>query len=138
MSKKKILVFAVMVLVVSGLAAAKYAFNMNDPKCSLLQGKSRVDVIPLIDSPDCVRGKIEVQGKVNSLLNDKKALMLIDLSEEDNCEDGCPVKRLPVSWSGEMPKKGDSILITGELKKQGEKYLFSAQALTSIAKKDVQ
>lgn len=134
----KVLLFTIVVLVVSGFAAAKYASYSSDPACSLLQGKSRIDVIPLIDAPHCVRGKVEVQGKVNALLNEKKALMLIDLSEEDNCEDGCPVKRLPVSWSGEMPEKGTSILVSGELKKQDDKFLFSAQTIKLLPEKSVQ
>lgn len=108
----------------------------SDTKCTNFTGKKSFDVSPVVDSPECLKGTIEIKGKVNTVSSEKKGLMLVDLSEEDNCEDGCPIKRLPVSWNGTMPLKGDAVLISGTLKNQGSKFVFAAESLKLISKQD--
>ena len=120
------------------LSLAAIAFSQlrkpSDPRCATFPKQGRLDVNMLMDTPSCAGGKVVIQGAVNALYPDKKALMLIDLSEEDNCEDGCPIRRLPVSWVGAMPAKGERVVAFGSVKEEGQKFVFVAKTLDVLPK----
>ncbi len=130
--KTKLAIAATLVLALSVVALSRVS-RSSDSKCLAFPERRPLDVNPLMEAPQCAKGKLEIQGMVNSVLAEKKSLIVIDLSE-DNCEDGCPVKRLPVSWLGTMPSKGDRITLTGEVKKKDSKFLFIAESLRSLSK----
>lgn len=136
---KKSIAAGVMVAVLglSALAYSRFA-TPTDPACADLAKNKRLDVNALVDFPHCASGAVEVQGKVNSLFPEQHSLMLIDLSEEDNCDDGCPIKRLPVAWKGKMPSKGELVLASGSVKKEGTKFLFSAETIAPLPKQVTQ
>lgn len=125
----------IFILTGSAIAFAGVAAKLkstSDPNCLSFQANRALAVNALIEAPQCVHGSVEVEGTVNSILKDRRSLVLIDLSEKDNCEDECPIRRLPVSWSGEMPKRGAAIVVKGEVLKQDNKLIFAAQALRMI------
>lgn len=109
-----------------GCVCLRESGYFNRPECNGIPKKSIWDVGTLVDAPGCASGAIQVQGRVNQILPDKNSLVLIDLNETDDCEDECPIKRLPVVWKGNMPrKKGSRPRIWKSQQARGQIFLSS-------------
>lgn len=123
----------ILIFVASGIALAGVALKSKaprDPKCATIKLDQTLSVNTLFDVPQCISGQVMVEGTVNSVIKDKGSLLLIDRSEKDNCEDNCPIRRLPISWSGEMPAKGDIVEVSGKIAKQQDgKLIVEAKEL---------
>lgn len=107
-------------------------------KCDSIQRDRPIDVSKVMDTPECFSSNpIEIAGIVSKIYSDKKSFVLVDLTEKDDCDDGCPIKRLPVSWHGQMPVIKSLIVVSGKVENQTGKFIFNAEALKSLPKKDV-
>ena len=128
--KKTLLVFSfISIAVAVGFTQMQAKKNL---QCEGVNTKNLASVNDLVSNPECFPGNFRVIGRVNKTIPDQASLILIDQSEVDNCEDACPIKRLPISWQGKMPEKGSVIESAGTLQKTNGKFVFAAQSLKLV------
>jgi len=89
-----------------------------------------VGVHALMKSPEQYSRQIKVSGVVSQVVEDEEIFGLIDLEEFKTCKKvTCASLVLPIRWEGSMPKIGQQLTVTGEIEKEGERYLFIASEL---------
>jgi len=93
-----------------------------------------VGVRTLMQAPEQYSHQIKVSGVVSQVAEDAKNFGLIDLAEYKDCNKvTCASLVLPVHWGGSMPDIAQKVAVTGEIKKEGERYLFIASELTPLS-----
>lgn len=95
---------------------------------------AEVGVRTLMKSPEQYSQQIKVSGVVSQVVEDAKIFGLIDLEEFKTCNKvTCASLVLPIRWEGSMPEIGQKLTVTGEIKKEGERYLFIASELALVS-----
>lgn len=90
-----------------------------------------IEVRALMESPEKHSQKIRVSGVVSQVVEDANVFGLIDLAEFKTCKKvTCASLVLPVRWEDSMPEIGQQLIATGEIQKEGERYIFIASKLT--------
>ena len=92
-----------------------------------------VGVRNLMQSPETYHGNIQVSGVVSQVVAESRLFGLIDLEEFKTCQKvTCASLILPVHWDGSMPEIGQHLNVFGEIRKDGDHFLFSASHLTLV------
>ena len=71
-------------------------------------------------APGRYKGFLEVAGLVTGIGKAGDVFFL-------GCEDGCMF--VPVKYSGNMPAPGSRLIVYGEMKQQGDKYVFEGKEI---------
>lgn len=94
---------------------------------------AEVGVRTLMQAPEQYSQQIKVSGVVSQIAEDVKIFGLIDLAEYKDCNKvTCASLVLPVHWEGAMPDIAQKVTVTGEIRKEGERYLFIASELAVL------
>ncbi len=93
-----------------------------------------VGVDALMKTPDTYKGTVRVRGVVSSVFPKAQKLGIIDAIYLNCCSSPCgtPPQSLPVKWTGEMPQAKTLVLVTGEVKRTGEKLEFVARSIDAV------
>lgn len=89
----------------------------------------------LVREVDRYKGPVRVEGVVTAVVPDKKMLALVDVKQFKKCGIlNCPTYLvLPVLWSGVMPSLKDAIIVEGQVKESGGKFVFEAKKIEKLA-----
>ena len=78
-------------------------------------------------------GASTVEGVVSQISPDGELLALIDVAEFRECKVvTCAKLTLPVRWRGETPAVASIVRVTGTVRNDGVRRLFSASSLTVV------
>jgi len=95
-----------------------------------------IGVRALMQSPENFTQTMRVSGVVSQVVPDSHILGLIDVEEFRTCQKvTCASLILPVHWEGTFPKVGSELVVTGKIRKDGERYLFAASDLETVTAK---
>jgi len=93
-----------------------------------------VGVRELMQDPEGFPQAIEVSGVVSQVVAEAGLFGLIDVKEFKTCQKvTCASLVLPVRWDGPLPEVGTELLVTGKIRNDGERYLFAASDLKTVA-----
>lgn len=113
-------------LISSSLAATSFAAAADQI--------AEVGVRTLMEAPEKYSQQVKVSGVVSQVVAEAKILGLIDLEEFKECNKvTCANLVLPIRWEGTMPEVGQQLTSTGEIQKEGERYLFIANDLVVVS-----
>ena len=109
--------------------------------CGLLLGSPSFGQAPavlgveeLMQHVEQHRGMLRVEGVVSAVGADKDVFALIDTRELRECGvTTCARFKLPVRWTGEMPRVGEIVRVEGEVQEQDGKRVFVARKLESAS-----
>lgn len=93
-----------------------------------------IDVDNLAKDPEAYEGTIAVRGAVSFVYPSESSFIIIDLREYELCgKVTCAINHVQVSYSGELPKMRDKVLVIGEVSgTSGEYVLFKAKEVKKI------
>lgn len=128
MKTKYLVSLGALILILAGVAFSQSGrFLSPTPQAGI------VGVDALMGAPENYKGVIQLEGAVTAAIPEKKLLVLIDRKEWEQCgKDTCALYKLPVQWTGTMPKIHDEILVQGEIKESSGKLIFSASKLETL------
>ena len=93
-----------------------------------------IGVEDLMQNVERHRGTIRVEGVVSAVVSDRQVLTLIDTRELRECGvTTCARLKLPVRWTGAMPRVGEIVRVDGEVQAQEGKRLFIAGKLEAVS-----
>ena len=75
-------------------------------------------------------GTVLIAGVVGRVDADKSLLLLVDRAEVEQCGLECedePGKQVPVRWSGDFPKVGSEVLVSGHLARQVDALILTGE-----------
>ena len=123
--KKKFLVgtirIGLLLAVVFGIYHIKLSYaDADQPQINANLPQKIVDIDKIVRHPERFKGPVGVVGKVIKV-NESKAFFIL------GCKDACV--RMPVSYRGQMPDQGSEIIVYGEIKEEGGRYIFEGQVV---------
>lgn len=132
--KNKLLWVALPAIALAGTYFILHASFSANARCqSIERAASVIGVDTLMKAPECYPGRTIVQGVVSTVFPSEKAFVLIDSKEVENCGGThCPLRKLPVQWSGSMPAIKSELVVQGEVKKIEGKFAFAARSLERV------
>jgi hypothetical protein len=96
-----------------------------------------VAVDALMKAPDSYKGTVRLRGVVTSVFPEKQKLGLLDAVYLTCCPSPCGgPQALPVTWAGDMPPVRSLVLVTGEVRRSGEKLEFVARSIDRLRQAD--
>lgn len=102
-----------------------------------LKKKTTLGVDEFMRNTNRYQGTAYVKGVVSAVDETNHRLALIDISEVQKCKTTtCAELTLPVRWKKQMPQQGKSVVVIGAVKKVDDKFIFVAENIQSVKKKD--
>jgi hypothetical protein len=115
-----------------GIAAILSSLSLASPSSG--EAPAVLGVEELMQNVKRHRGTIRVEGVVSAVASDRQALTLIDTRELRECGvTTCARFKLPVRWTGAMPRVGEIVQVDGEVQEQDGKRLFIARKLEAVS-----
>ncbi len=134
--KNRLLVVGIMVLAVAlplVPAAALCAPSQPAAEKQPAGDAPAIGVNALMRSPDSHKGTIRVRGVVTSVFPKEQRLGLVDAVYLNCCSSPCAsIQAMPVKWTGEMPPAKSLVMVTGEVRRTGEKLEFVAEKIDGV------
>ncbi len=96
-----------------------------------------VGVDALMKAPDTYKGTVRVRGVVSAVFPKQQKLGLLDAIYLTCCSSPCGgPQALPVKWTGDMPTVKTLVLVTGDIRRTGEKLELVAKSIDKIRQPD--
>lgn len=116
---------------------AVIVFSLTLRSSSFSQAPPVLGVEELMQHGEQHPGTLRVEGVVSAIGSEKDMLALIDTRELRECGvTTCARFKLPVRWTGAMPRVGEIVRVEGEAREENGKRLFIARKLEAVPSPD--
>ena len=127
---KRTLLGLVLVAELLILACGWYAFSQRSDSATPpvpARGAGPVTVGEISCEPERFLGDVKVVAVVGAVRPGEGLFGLVDGNEmQSNCPVECADLLLPVSWTGPMPKLGQTVIVTGSIEKLPKGFVLAA------------